>query len=204
MIVKVCGLTDQDQVQTCIDHGADFCGFILNYKKSHRYLEQHQLEKLLTINRHKTKFVGVLVKPSLEELDIFSRLGFDYFQIYECTDEQIKTYQSKYQTKIIAALKISQATDVLNYMQYKHADYLLFDSTGMEKTLSWDFDWIKKVPTTVKKFVAGGIAIDHYEKLSKINKLTKIAVDASGALETDKIKDLEKIKTFLKIYKKDG
>ena len=160
MIVKVCGLTEQDQVQTCIDHGADFCGFILNYKKSHRYLEQHQLEKLLTIKRHKTNFVGVLVKPSLEELDIFSRLGFDYFQIYECTDEQIKTYQSKYQTKIIAALKISQVTDVLNYMQYKHADYLLFDSTGMEKTLSWDFDWIKKVPTTVKKFVAGGIAID--------------------------------------------
>ena len=36
MKVKICGLTDIDQLKICIENKADFCGFILNYKKSHR------------------------------------------------------------------------------------------------------------------------------------------------------------------------
>ena len=27
-----------EQVETCIEYGANFCGFILNYKKSHRFI----------------------------------------------------------------------------------------------------------------------------------------------------------------------
>ena len=47
MKVKICGLSTAEQVEVCIDHGADFCGFILNYPKSHRFIN-FQKAKLLT------------------------------------------------------------------------------------------------------------------------------------------------------------
>ena len=42
MQAKVCGLSTTEQVETCIEYGANFCGFILNYKKSHRFINYKQ------------------------------------------------------------------------------------------------------------------------------------------------------------------
>ena len=39
MKVKICGLSTAEQVKTCVNYKADFCGFILNYPKSHRFIE---------------------------------------------------------------------------------------------------------------------------------------------------------------------
>ena len=47
MQVKVCGLKTADQVESCVENGADFCGFILNYKKSHRFID-YQTANYLT------------------------------------------------------------------------------------------------------------------------------------------------------------
>ena len=46
--------------------------------------------------------------------------------------------------------------------------------------------------------LAGNINIDMLENLKKITDI----VDVSGALETDKVKDIIKIKTFLEKVKK--
>ena len=35
-----------------------------------------------SIDTHKDKFVGVFVKPSFKEIEKYSKLNFDYFQIY--------------------------------------------------------------------------------------------------------------------------
>ena len=51
MQAKVCGLTSVLQVNTCIEYGANFCGFILNYKKSHRYINYKTAEKLTKIKK---------------------------------------------------------------------------------------------------------------------------------------------------------
>ena len=53
MKVKICGLSTADQVKTCIDHGANFCGFILNYKKSHRYIQFKKAKELTSIEKKK-------------------------------------------------------------------------------------------------------------------------------------------------------
>ena len=38
MLAKICGLTEKNQVKTCLEYGASMCGFILFYPKSHRNL----------------------------------------------------------------------------------------------------------------------------------------------------------------------
>ena len=199
MQAKVCGLKTADQVESCIEHGADFCGFILNYKKSHRFIDYQTAEHLTKINKKNTSYVGVLVNPTIDEIEKFSNLNLDYFQIYgELSIEQLVSIKSKYNKKIIMALQIKEEKDILTYKIYENiADIILFDSSGLHQSLSWNYDWIKSVPSSVTKMLAGNINISMLENLREITDV----VDVSGALETDKVKDIIKIKAFLEKIK---
>ena len=87
------------EIETCINNGVDFCGFILNYPKSHRFISYEKAKKLLNI-KNKIQFVGVLVNPSLEELKKFSQLNLDYFQLYgQFNNSSLKEIKSKFQKK---------------------------------------------------------------------------------------------------------
>jgi len=199
MQIKVCGLSTARQVEFCVEHNANFCGFILNYKKSHRFINYQTAEQLTKIDKKKTSYVGVLVDPTIEELKTFKNLNLDYFQIYgNYTTEQIKKIKSQCDKKIIIALQIKKKQDVLKYKLYETvADIILFDSSGLHKSLSWNYSWIKTVPSSIVKMLAGNIGIDGLENLKEITDI----VDVSGALETDKVKDTIKIKKFLEKIK---
>ncbi len=199
MQAKICGLKTADQVENCVEYGADFCGFILNYKKSHRFIDYQTADRLTKINKKNTSFVGVLVNPTIEEIKKFSNLNLDYFQIYgELNIEQIVSIKLKYNKKIIMALQIKEEQDIFKYKLYENvAEIILFDSSGLHKSLSWNYNWIKLVPSSVTKMLAGNIDISLLENLKEITDI----VDVSGALETDKVKDIIKIKTFLEKIK---
>jgi len=195
MQVKVCGLTTTEQVETCIDYSANFCGFILNYKKSHRFINYQTAEQLTRVNKKNTSYVGVLVSPTVEELKAFSNLNLDYFQIYgDFNGDQIAEIRSRYKKKIIMALQIKEKENIFKYKTYeKEADIILFDSSGLHQSLNWNYNWIKVVPSSITRMLAGNINIDILENLKKITDI----VDVSGALETNKVKDIIKIKKFL-------
>ena len=199
MQVKVCGLTTAEQVKICVSHEANFCGFILNYNKSHRLIDYQTAERLTQVNKQNTFYVGVLVNPSAEELKKFSNLDLDYFQIYgDYTEEQLNRIKFNYKKKLIISLQIKEERDVLKYKIYeKVADIILFDSSGLHQSLSWNYNWIKQVSSSVTKMLAGNISADMLENLKEITDI----VDVSGALETDKVKDSDKIKKFLKKIK---
>ena len=200
MRVKVCGLSTIEHVKTCVDLGANYCGFILNYPKSHRFVELEIAKKLTNIEKKKTKFVGVLVNPKNEELERFSKLNIDYFQIYgNYSERKISEIKLKFNKKIIVAIQVKNKEDVLNYKKFeKVSDIILWDSSGFELSLDWDFNWIKSIKSNVTKMIAGNINID---KLEKIFNLADI-IDVSGALETNKVKDIKKMKEFIFLIKK--
>ena len=200
MKAKVCGLSTAEQVKTCIDHGANYCGFILNYPKSNRFIDLEKAKELTSIKKKNTKYVGVLVNPKNDELKKFSRLNIDYFQIYgNYKNTLISKIKSKFGKKIIVAIQVKNREDIFNYKHFeKAADIILWDSSGLELSLDWNFNWLKSIESKVTKMIAGNINID---KLEKIFNLADI-VDVSGALETNKVKDISKIKNFLNNLKK--
>jgi phosphoribosylanthranilate isomerase len=200
MQAKVCGLKNTKEVETCVSNNASFCGFILNYKKSHRFINYQTAKQLTQIKKQDTFYVGVLVNPFEEEFKKFSNLNLDYFQIYgNYSEEQLKVIKNIYKKKIIISLQIKEEKDILKYKIYERvADIILFDSSGLHKSLSWNYNWIKQVSPSVTKMIAGNINIDMLENLKEITNI----VDVSGALETDKVKDLNKIKNFLNKVKK--
>ena len=200
MKLKVCGLSRKKEIITCINHEVEFCGLILNYPKSHRHITFSRARELIKIKRKKTKFVGVLVNPTNKDLKKFSHLKLDYFQLYGKYDNsKLRLIKKKFKKKIISVIVVKKKKDVQNYKKIKdNSDIILWDSSGYEKSLTWNYDWIKHIRTRAKKMVAGNITIN---KLKHLKNYADI-VDVSGALETRKKKDIKKIKEFVKQVKK--
>ena len=200
MKLKACGLSNSIEVETCVSQNVDYCGFILNYPKSHRYISFDKAKVLTNINKVNTKYVGVLVKPTEEQLNQFSELNLDYFQLYgNFHSEELIKIKEKFKKKIISTIQVKQKEDVFKYkLVEKGSDIILWDSSGYEKSISWDYNWLRSITTKVKKMVAGDITI---EKLQYLQDLTDI-IDVSGALETNKVKDINKIKKFTNEIKK--
>ena len=84
---KICGISDSKTLNYIINHQfpPQFIGFIVNYPKSKRFVEINKLKKLTDIDKKKSKFVAVLVKPEKEILEKIEHLKFDYYQLYDCT-----------------------------------------------------------------------------------------------------------------------
>ena len=200
MKLKVCGLSNPIEIETCVSLNINYCGFILNFPKSHRHISFNKASELTKINKGKTKYVGVLVEPTIEQLNRFSELNFDYFQLYgNFHPDELMNIKEKFKKKIISSVQVKKKQDIDNYkIVESSSDIILWDSSGYEESLSWDFNWLKTVSTKIEKMVAGNITID------KIKNLVNLAdtIDVSGALETNKVKDINKIKEFITEVKK--
>ena len=194
---KICGISDIDTLKFIVNHPfpPQFIGFICNYKKSPRYIEFKKLNELLTLDKKKSNFVAVLVKPDGDILEQIKHLPFDYYQIYDCTPEEIKRIKQKYNKKIITALTIKDGTDVQKYHSFSDVtDIFLFDSKGYEKSMAFDHALIEKIKFNKPLMIAGNIQVD--DNLENYKKIADI-IDISGGLETSGVKDKSKIDIFL-------
>ena len=194
---KICGISDLDTLNFIINHQypPQFIGFICNYKKSSRYVEVEKLNELLSLDRKKSNFVAVLVKPDEEILEKIKHLPFDYYQLYDCTPEEIKKIKERYNKRIITAITVINESDVQKYHLFSEVtDIYLFDSKGYEKSMTFDHELIKKIKINKPLMLAGDIQInDHLENYKKIADI----IDISGGLETSGVKDKSKIDIFL-------
>ena len=197
MKLKICGISDSKTLKHLTTHPTppEYIGFIVNYTKSKRFVELGKLKDLLKIDKRNSKYVAVLVDPNKDILEKIRRLPFDYYQIYDCSPNEIISIKEIYKKKIIVAITVKEQNDVAKYMEYDEcADILLFDSKGYEKSLSFDHQLIKNLKITKELMVAGNIQVE--DNLEKHKKIADI-VDISGGLETSGLKDISKINIFL-------
>ena len=194
---KICGISDTKTLNYLVNHPhpPEFIGFVVNYPKSKRFVNEKKIKELLKIKKKKSFYVAVLVNPEKNILEKIKNLPFDYYQIYNSNPDKIQLIKDNYGKKIILALTIENAKDVENYKQYEDvADIYLFDSKGYEKSLSFDHALIKNIHFNKEIMLAGNIQID--DNLEKFKKIADI-IDISGGLETSGIKDISKIEIFL-------
>ena len=194
---KICGISDLETLNFIINHShpPKFIGFICNYPKSSRYVEFETLKELLNIEKNKSKFVAVLVKPDEKILEKIKNLPFDYYQLYDCTPEEIILIKKIYNRKIITAITIKEKSDVKKYNLFsKVTDVYLFDSKGYEKSEKFDHSLIKDIKLDKELMIAG--KINYNDKLENYGKIADY-IDLSGGLETSGLKDHSKIDIFL-------
>ena len=51
MKLKICGLSNSQEINVCVDNGVDYCGFILNFPKSHRFISFDKANELTKIEK---------------------------------------------------------------------------------------------------------------------------------------------------------
>ena len=194
---KICGISDPKTLTYIVDHPhpPQFVGFIVNWKASSRYVELDRLKELLNINKKKSKYVAVIVKNDESTLEKIKDLPFDYYQMYDCSPEEIFKIKEKYNKKIIAALTIENKEDIKKYKEYENiSEIILFDSKGYEKSMSFDHNLLDEVEDHIEKMIAGNIKIEDVTDFKNKNYI----LDVSGSLESSKgVKDINKIDKFL-------
>ena len=199
---KICGISDPKTLTYIVDHPhpPQFVGFIVNWKASSRYVELDRLKELLNIDKKKSKYVAVVVKNDESTLEKIKDLPFDYYQMYDCSPEEIIKIKEKYNKKIIAALTIENKEDVKKYKDYKDiSEIILFDSKGYEKSMSFDHNLLNEVEDPIEKMIAGNIQIDDIPSF----KNKDFIIDLSGALENKNgKKDINRINKLLNLSSK--
>ena len=195
--LKICGIKSENIIKTILENGGcKYLGFVF-YPPSPRNLSIEQSKKLTSIVPKHIKKVAVLVKPENSFVEKIKN-QFDYFQVYDSSPSEVKALKLLSNKKIIKAIKVKKKEDIDLYKDYVGiADDFLFDSSGMEKSFSFDWNYLKKIK--IKNwFLAGGISINNLDKVKNITK----KIDISSALEDNPgEKSAKKILNFLRKVK---
>ncbi len=206
MRVKVCGMTDMDQVRQLDEIGVEFCGFIF-YPKSPRYVFKHvPATEIKKIKGHINK-VGVFVNAYADDiLKTVDDCGLYLVQLHgdetprEC--EKISSYVTT-----VKAFRLSESDNILwKIKDYQDVvDMFLFDTEGAGyggtgKKFNWEV--LKGLNIRKPFFLSGGIQPDDTDKLKLFaqDAVAKdlFAVDVNSRFEiTHGIKDVQKIKNFV-------
>ena len=193
---KICGVKDPQILDYIINHNypPKMIGFICNWPKSKRFVNHEDLKQLLNVDKKQSKFVAVLVNPNNDILEKIKDLPFDYYQIYDCEPNQIKKIRDKYKIKIISVITVSSKEDVEKYKKYEDlSELILFDSKGYHQSIAFDHTHLENIETKLPVMIAGDIKIEDLKNFKNKN----FYIDISGGLETEGVKDINKIDKFL-------
>jgi phosphoribosylanthranilate isomerase len=208
--VKVCGLTQSDQIQELISLNTDFLGFIF-YEKSPRYVLNHlSLVEISKINHHGK--VGVFANESIEKiLEITAKADLNFIQLHGDENEIfISELKKKLNPKvgIIKVIRIdpefiisTKEKSIDNFFRsiQNNIAYTLFDTDskafgGTGKTFDWNV--LNEIEIPLPYFLSGGISEDNIDNIKSLTQ-KPFAIDINSKFELKPgIKDLHKIRKF--------
>jgi phosphoribosylanthranilate isomerase len=211
MRVKVCGMTQLDQVRKLDEMGIDFAGFIF-YPKSPRYAAKHIRGELLKKAKLRLGKVGVFVNTPYEELmHHVDEYGLDMVQLHGDETPRYCDQVANY-VNVIKVFRLGENDPIewITRPYQESCDMFLFDTLGVGYGgTGKKFNWEVLKHATVNKlfFLSGGIEPEDLEKLREFEKAPVAAklfsIDINSRFEISAgIKDLEKIKTFVGALKK--
>ncbi len=206
MRVKVCGMTDLDQINQLNNMGVEFCGFIF-YPKSPRYVFKHMPATSIKKIKGNINKVGVFVNAATEDiLQTVDDCGLYLVQLHGDESpracERISDYVS-----VIKAFRLSEDDNILwKIKDYQEVvDMFLFDTEGVGYGgTGKKFNWEALMGLNINKpfFISGGIQPEDVAALQAFSKNAVgkdlFAVDVNSKFEISPgYKDMEKVRTFV-------
>ena len=191
MKIKICGLFRNEDIDFVNEALPDYAGFVMNFPKSHRNISLNQAEFLKQQLDKRIQSVGVFVDAPIDYIEEAARRGIiDIVQLHGSENaDYIAELKQRVPLPVIRAVKVDGSE-----IEPLGADFLLLDSgKGTGKT----FDHALICPEKIKVpfFIAGGITPETIHDLARFEPF---GADISGGVETDKIKDREKILAAVK------
>lgn len=187
--IKICGLMRDADIDYVNALKPDYIGFILTdgFRRSIDFDTAKRLKSRLDKN---IKAVGVFVNDDTDKIHRFVDDGV--IDIVQLHGSESAAYCKKIKAPVIKCFK----PDMFHCISEYNPDFYLFDSgAGTGKAFDWNI-----IPHTDKPFfLAGGINKDNIAKA--IQEIKPYCIDLSSAVETNGIKDYNKIKEIMEIMR---
>jgi len=203
MLIKICGIQNEDTLLCCENNNISFFGMIF-YPKSPRNISLENASLLQKKSEHlNINGVGVFVNKNINELEeIINNLKLSFIQLHGSEDEAYLKTLKKNNVKIIKSISISKKEDFKEIYKYKSADYFLFDYKPLKDELpggnSKRFDWnlLNNLQTDKPWFLSGGININNIQEI--LLDIKPFGIDLSSGVEKELgIKDNGIINNFM-------
>lgn len=188
--IKICGLKRPEDITYVNEAKPDYCGFIIEFPKSSRNVTGALVRELTAKLNPDIIPVGVFVNVAPERVEELLLDGTIHIaQLHGQEDEAyIRRIQKNTGHQVIKAFSVKTAQDIENALK-SPADYILLDqgSGGTGQTFDWSL-----IPEIDRPFfLAGGLGADNLETV--VRTIHPYAVDLSSSVETDGMKDRDKI-----------
>ncbi|WP_029450706.1 phosphoribosylanthranilate isomerase [Clostridium algidicarnis] len=193
--IKICGLRRAEDIDYANILKPEYIGFV--FAKSKRQIDPYVARQLIGGLDKGIKKVGVFLNHSIKEVKEIERLcNLDVLQFHG--DEDIE-YCNNFETEVWKAFLIKDEKSLELLEKYKVSKYVLDTYIeGAAGGTGQQFNW--KLATTIGKtksiVLAGGLFPENIKKAIEIVKPT--IVDVSSGVETNGVKDFEKIKQLIK------
>lgn len=217
--VKMCGISKVETIPAIVDAKPDYMGLVFAPSKRQVTVDQ---AKILVEELHRgyakkygsdtehdkngtIKTVGVFVNETVENLvTIANEANLDAVQLHGDEDEAfIQSLKERTNVEVWKAVQIRSAADVEKWID-SSADMLLFDAYHKDERGGTGevFDWSSLDAFERPFMLAGGI--DSTNVARAIRTVRPYGIDISSGIETNGVKDDEKITAFTKIVKSIG
>ena len=214
--VKMCGISKVDTIPAVVEAKPDYMGLVFAPSKRQVTVDE---AKILVEELHKQyamkynsaveqsgndeiKTVGVFVNETLDNLvTIAKEVNLDAVQLHGDEDEAfIQALKEKTDVEVWKAVQICSAADAEAWID-SSADMLLFDAYHKDERGGTGevFDWSCLDEFERPFMLAGGI--DSTNVARAIRTVRPYGIDISSGIETDGVKDDEKIKAFTNIVR---
>ena len=217
--VKMCGISKIEIIPAVVEAKPDYMGLVFAPSKRQVTVDQ---AKILVEELHRgyakkygsdtehdkndtIKTVGVFVNETVDNLvTIANEANLDAVQLHGDEDEAfIQSLKERTNVEVWKAVQIRSAADVEKWID-SSADMLLFDAYHKDERGGTGevFDWSSLDAFERPFMLAGGI--DSTNVARAIRTVRPYGIDISSGIETNGVKDDEKITAFTKIVKSIG
>jgi phosphoribosylanthranilate isomerase len=198
-------LRTPEHINAAIEAGADMLGFIF-HEPSHRYIEPQQVRTILAESQSfmqppngekRPDLVGVFVNKEANYInEVADQIGLQFVQLH---GNETPAFCQRIRRPVIKAFPLHNQTDLERIKPYRELAWrILLDTPtpnwgGSGKTHNWELARLAAQNQPI--ILSGGLTPENVT--AAIQQVNPWGVDVSSGVETDKVKDGRKIRTFV-------
>lgn len=199
MKLKFCGLTREADIRAANETRPDYIGFV--FAESRRHVTDEQAARLRALLSPGIQAVGVFVNDDPTHIALLANRGvIDLIQLHGSESAAyIQRLRTMTAAPIICALRVGKQTDIKR-AESNLVDFLMLDTYtkdaygGSGRT----FDWSLIGAVGKPYFLAGGL---NESNIIRAMRTGAYALDLSSGIETDGVKDAEKMRRVAALVK---
>ncbi|MDF0496219.1 MULTISPECIES: phosphoribosylanthranilate isomerase [Bradyrhizobium] len=206
LLVKICGLSTRETLETALEAGADMVGFVF-FPPSPRHLSLELGRDLGRQVKRRALKVALTVDADDATLDnIMDALSPDIFQLHGGESvARLRDIKQRFGRPVMKAVPVATAADLAVLPGYAAvADRILFDARAPKDAtrpggLGEPFDWhlLEKLDLKLPYMVSGGLHADNLAEALRVTRAGGVDV-SSGVESAPGVKDPDMIKAFIR------